>query len=299
LRYSVLDFTYGVELEYADVDCFNELPKGAKWSREDYTIVNSNGIANDPKGELYEFGGEVNTKPTATMGEQIIHIKEINSMLRPRPVINYKCNLHVHIGVPGLIDDVDSCKRILKYVHDYVGQSFEICDPIVIPTAELYPDAEELAWAKKRYRKNKLSHRCMLPEARYEEAMKAETFGEFYDAHAPIGKSGKRVFHLAPRAAVNMKSLKKHGTIEFRHFFGTLDMVKMRNCLIWCAKFLNAALNNMGEPTEILERLPWLTFPHPEPFNVELAKGFDKTTISKNLREEAKRNIAVMLNKKS
>jgi len=294
----VLGFTYGVELEYADVDCFGLLPEGAVWSREDYTIVNSNGIANDPKGKLYGFGGEVNTKPTPTMGEQITHIKEINALLQPKPVINYKCNLHVHIGVPGLIDDIDSCKRVLKYVHDFVNQSFEICDPIIKPTAELFPDAEELMWAKKRHRKNLLSHRCMLPEARYAEAMRAETFEEFYDAHAPVGKNGQRLFQFAPRAAVNMKSLKKHGTIEFRHFFGTLNMVEMRNCLIWCAEFLNAALNNMGEPAEILERLPWLTFPQPKPFDVRLAKGFDLTTVSKNTREEAERNIIkIILNK--
>ncbi|MEN6369497.1 MAG: hypothetical protein ABFD77_07360, partial [Thermotogota bacterium] len=65
-RYDTDSFTYGVELEYADVKFGNPLPNGCAWNTKDNTIVNSNGIANDPLGKLWLFGGEINTRPTDT-----------------------------------------------------------------------------------------------------------------------------------------------------------------------------------------------------------------------------------------
>ena len=41
------------------------------WNDKDNTIVNSNGVANDPLGKLCKYGGEINTKPTSTVEEQV------------------------------------------------------------------------------------------------------------------------------------------------------------------------------------------------------------------------------------
>ena len=63
--------TYGAEFEFADIRRDVELPKGATWNTKDYSIVSSTGIANDPKGKLYNLGGEINTVPTDNIEEQV------------------------------------------------------------------------------------------------------------------------------------------------------------------------------------------------------------------------------------
>ena len=126
MHYDKASFTYGVELEYGDSYRFNELPTGAKWNDKDNTCVSTTGIANDPLGLLYKYGGEINTKPTDTVKEQIEHIAAINAMLQPAPVVNYRSNLHIHVRVPGLKDDLDSCKKLLRYINEFQQQAFDI-----------------------------------------------------------------------------------------------------------------------------------------------------------------------------
>ena len=48
-------WTYGSELELADLDTRKILPEGNKWDYKDGSIANSNGLANDPKKEFNIF----------------------------------------------------------------------------------------------------------------------------------------------------------------------------------------------------------------------------------------------------
>ena len=109
MTFSVKDWTYGVELEYGNCDrSIENLPDGAKWNNLDNTCVSSTGIANDPQGKLYKFGGEINTRPTTSTDEQVEHIARVNKFLRdngPAPIVNDRSNLHIHIRVPGLKDN--------------------------------------------------------------------------------------------------------------------------------------------------------------------------------------------------
>src|SRR5690349_493203 len=57
-----IGLTYGLELEYGDWDRRKSMVDGAKWNDADNTCVSSTGIANDPWGKLYCFGGEANTR---------------------------------------------------------------------------------------------------------------------------------------------------------------------------------------------------------------------------------------------
>ena len=137
-------WSYGVELEYGNSYRFCELPEGASWNDKDNTCVSSTGIANDPDGKLYKYGGEINTKPTYSIEEQIAHIKEINSRLSPSPLVNYRSNLHIHIRVPGLRDDLEACKKLLRYIDKYQQQAFDIVEIIPIPSKNgLSPEVYE------------------------------------------------------------------------------------------------------------------------------------------------------------
>ena len=70
----MFDWTCGVELEYGNVSLDCKLPGGAVWNDKDNTVVSSTGIANDPKGVLYRFGGEINTAPRKTPWDMCEHI---------------------------------------------------------------------------------------------------------------------------------------------------------------------------------------------------------------------------------
>ena len=106
MKYDPNMFTYGCEHEFADWSVDSKLPEGCLWNHDDYTIVNSNGIANDPKGKLWRFGGEINTRPTSSIEEQCDILSQLK-MLQPTPKINYRSNLHVHVRVPGLKNDLE------------------------------------------------------------------------------------------------------------------------------------------------------------------------------------------------
>lgn len=285
-EYPHTKYTYGVELEFSDVRVGNPLPTGAQWNTKDNTIVNSNGIANDPLGKLWEFGGEINTKPTSTTYAQVAHIEEIIGMLDPKPIINYRCNLHVHVRVPELHNDLDSCKKLLKYIALYGQEAFDLIETIPKPNPQqLTP--ERYAGAMKRYKRRHRSHQYQLPNTRYIAMMAAKTTQEFYEEHAPL-KDGKRLWYFSPRAAINLRQMwEETNTIEFRHFPGTINSHEFYSCLSWCKHFLDNILNNETPltPTELYESFHFpLVFPKFEPYNHDLEVMYQLTNFDSNTR---------------
>jgi len=247
LTYNTDDFTYGVELEYSDCYRFAKLPNGAKWNDKDNTIVNSNGIANDPKGLLYDKGGEINTMPTSSIDEQIKHIEDIHNSLDQYNV-NYRSNLHIHVRVPKLHKSLDDCKKLLTYIDKYQQEAFDIVETIPIPVKK---DEEVYKWEMKRYKRRKVSHQYKLPKKRVEAILNTENTTDFFEEHAPLTEKG-RMWFFSPRAGINLRQMwEETNTIEFRHFAGTTDLSEIKSCLLWCKEFLNAALNTDESPTQI------------------------------------------------
>jgi protein-tyrosine phosphatase len=252
MMYDKSNFTYGLELEYADVLVGSDLPAGCCWNDRDYSIVNSSGIANDPKCKLWPFGGEINTRPTDSVEEQIEVVENVNVMLHPKPVVNYKCNMHVHIGVPGLDQDLQGCKKLLQYITDH-QKVLRVVDPLPRPVVSMFHTHEEYEGALARRRRNLVSHRKMLPDARLGMIMQANTIDEFMDEHASLSKDGKRLWFISPRPGINIRQLQETKTIEFRHFFQTLDMREVKSSLIWCREFMHLALTSGEDPLTIFD----------------------------------------------
>lgn len=300
ILYDPSNFTYGVELEYGNCYRFGELPEGAKWNDKDNTCVSSTGIANDPTGKLYAYGGEINTKPTSTIEEQISHIQQINEMLNPKPVVNYRSNLHIHVRVPGLSDDLESCKKLLRYITDYQEQAFFIVETIPEPSPPRDKKSPNYAyfyeryyWENKRFNRRKKSHQYKLPKERVASMLNATSTQQFYEEHAPLTEKG-RMWFFAPRAGINLRQMwEETNTIEFRHFPGTLNMVEMKSCLLWCREFLNAALNTGKTPAEIYEEYDFV-FPKFQPYEFETEQLYQLTNFEKNSREEVKNRLEIL-----
>jgi hypothetical protein len=285
-------WTCGTELEYADVLFGQYLPEGASWNTKDNTVVNSNGIANDPKGEIYPYGGEINTKPTYSVSDQIDHIAEINKVLNPKPVINYRCNLHLHLRIPGVKNDLEALKRIQRYIDGNAEEAFSIVERVPKPDRSQMSQ-EAYDGAMKRYKRRFKSHQYMVPQSRLDEMYAAKTPHEFWQAHAPIGKDGLRMWYFAPRAGINLRQLfEETETIEFRHFPGTIDMVEMESCHLWIRAFMIEALSdNPRSPREIYMEGDY-KFPEFAPYDYELEKMYQLTNFESNTRAQVKEIIA-------
>ena len=65
--------TFGAELELPDIDTTTVIPEHiGKYDLEDFTIVNNNGLANDPKKRYILIGSEINMTPTNTIDQMVI-----------------------------------------------------------------------------------------------------------------------------------------------------------------------------------------------------------------------------------
>ena len=267
--------TYGAEFEFADIRRDKELPDGATWNTKDYSIVSSTGIANDPKGKLYKLGGEINTDPSDRIEEQVEILYRIADT-RKDAKVNYRSNLHLHIGAPEFTENLDMMKQVLRFVDKWQEELYPLIEPIP------KPDPKDKG-AMKRYRRRKVSHQQKVPHDRVLRALDASTFDEFLAAHAPVSKEGKPLWALTTRAGINLLQLKETGTIEFRHFPGTLSGMELLDCFCWIHQFLYCALDD-GDPIALFKSQPW-SFPKFEPYDHNCEIGYQYTNFDKNSRK--------------
>ena len=80
------------------------------------------------------------------------------------------------------------------------------------------------------------------------------------------------------RYYVNVYSIFKHGTIEWRVFRPTTDYRKVYRCLQFSQEFLEHAL---GYHLPVEKYVKDYDFPEPLPFIVKLENGYQKTKVTK------------------
>lgn len=268
-------WTYGCEHELADISWETPLPRGFGRDTKDYTIVNSNGVANDPKGKLYRFGGELNTPPSNKPEGQAQYLRLIRQVY-PEAKVNYRSNLHVHIRVPNLKDDLLALKQVQAYIHAEMPKVFPVVEPIPHPTRKEFPIPGEYEGAKRRYKRRLVSHHCLLKDARLEHQLAANTTEEFFAREVPRDKAGNPLWSCQPRLCVSLRQLLQTDTVEFRHFPGTLDDRELLTCIQWCRRFMLAALD--GDALE--PHLAWAAnqvFPKFPPYIHELERRYRAT----------------------
>lgn len=229
-------WTIGCELELSDCQRDTPLPGRSTWDRHDYTIVNSNGVANDPLGKTWKFGGEVNCEPTESIVDQVNIIMGVLDACTPFPTANYRSNLHIHIRVPGLADNAEKVKWAIEFAQKNGPVAFAFTDPLPPEPA----DHE----SRVRWRRRKQSHHTLLSEKQMARITSAGTPEQIRMAHAPMSASGKPQYQLVQRCGVNFLSLWDHPpqTVEFRHFSLELNYALLYNAMEWCVQFLEAAL---------------------------------------------------------
>lgn len=277
-----------MELEYGDIWRDRQLPAGLSWNAKDYSIVSSTGIANDPKGLIYSKGGEINSDPTGTIDEQVNFFERLLAA-NLEPQLNHRTNLHLHIRVPGLSQDLNVLKQLLAYIDSNQTAIYNAIEPVPIPNRSDYESEEAYKGARKRYKRRLVSHQYKVPAARVKEALAAETPQAFFDAHSRLQANGGRAYGLTTRAGINLLQLKETDTVEFRHFTNTLDPAKLRCCFEWVAAFIPAALDNALVPE--LVAASGQNFPEFVPYNHAMEVGYCYTNFDKNSRKVATQRI--------
>lgn len=291
-------WTYGCENELADIPQDRPLLRGWGWDRKDVTIVNSNGIAADPKGISYRYGGELLT-PVAGSPEELGQMMEEMVGYYPEAKVNYRSNLHIHVRVPGLSSDLVALKRLAAFNARWLPELLDLVEPIPEPIPLQYGDLEEYKGARRRWRRRRVSHHTVLRGERLQNQLNAETIEKFFIEEVPKAKNnGKPLWHLQPRQAVNIRQLLETDTIEFRHFPGTLDPLLLINCAAWCREYLLCALEGFDDPIRVFRRgfSKADTFPEFPPYVHWMEQRYRATVHDGTLkREEIEGNIEKIL----
>lgn len=282
--------TFGAEFELADWDQHRKPP----WRTDmDWTMVNSNGIAVDPKGIVYHYGGEVLAnpaeRPMGVANQLADFIKKC-----PETTVNYRSNLHVHVRVPGLRDDLKKLKRIQLYCYHWLPKMLPLIEPIPVPRRGDYDDAGYKG-AMKRYARRKVSHQKVMPERTVNLQLAAKTPQQFFEAEALHEPTGVLYWATKPRCAVNLRQLMQTDTIEFRHFPGTINPFEVTTAVEWCDEFIHMALDDVDPVKEY--RRNWANRPWPKfkPY-VHWMEEFYRVTNPHYVGvEKARENIAKLL----
>ena len=286
-------WSFGAEHEWADWPIDAQLPPGCAHNKKDHTVANSNGIANDPTGRAYRYGGEINARPTTTIHGQVDVLRELLVAI-PKARVNYRSNLHIHIRVPGLRFDLPALKQVQRYIHAHMPRAFDVIAPLPKPTLWKCGSKDVYEGAQRRWKRCLVSHRTLLPAAALKKQMATTTPKAFFEAE--VARSGDRVlWHLRPRACVNLRQMLETDTVEFRHFPGTTDPGEFFACLGWCRRFLRCALEDL--PFDKL--LMWAKaepFPQFVPYDHKIDVRFRATVHDGSVPpEQIKKNIKAIL----
>jgi hypothetical protein len=271
-------WTFGAELEWPDVDVRAELPAGWGWSRTDYTVVGSDGIANDPLHRTWFRSGELNTPVCRSPEELAERTLEVREALRPGH--NYRSNLHVHIGGGPEFSDLEALKSIAGYSRRLLPGALKMMDPLN-GLFEGLTDPEEIEGAKLRAAHSERSRHFFISDERHAARMTAEGLESMLQAEVPKRRAdGMPQWHLATREAVNLRSLRKHGTIEFRCFAGDSSAENVWAAACFVRDWVTAALSE----AEAFELPYFYSLPVQAPFRLELERGWEWTNYQHNRR---------------
>ena len=290
MQYDPKYFTWGFEIEWGDIDRRLELPKElGKFEYSETDIVNKQPpfthVSCDPQGIEPYMGGEINTVPTKTWQEQVDKIMNIKKFFEDNGNIPYaSCvsHSHVHVYVPGLKDDIDGLKRLIKYIRDNQDYAVDYCGG--------FKEHKRMKEIKNSKMYLKYDGGRRMPEYMIENILNLATdFPSFIKMHS-AGKDGVSMGRPF-RYAFNTYSMKHIGTIEFRFFRASTEREELSSVFRFLELFMDAALNEGPSVKEILS-CNTFKFP-PFVFDFDAIKGWNETKYDKS-RGQKQREFQVI-----
>ncbi|QMP83877.1 MAG: hypothetical protein [Caudoviricetes sp.] len=273
-HYDPNTFTYGFEIEWGDVDRNMPIPEDlGSWEYCETDIINMRepyrGLGSDPKGINPPVGGEINMKPTKTWQHQVDNIMKVKELFDAHgtpPTAGCVNHGHLHIHVPGLTEDIDALKRMMRYIRENQHITMER-----VYQFRVYPNMEMTKTAKTylKHDGGRIAPDWLLVNL----ATVPVDFEDWLRVHC-CGKDAKTLSRPF-RYGVHTYALKNSKTIEFRCFRSSLDRREIEDSFRFATAFIDAALNNGPDVQEILFnndfKFPPFTYDH------EMYMGWEKT----------------------
>lgn len=249
--------TFGLEIEWGDVPRAVEIPSHlGKWDYTEIDVLNLREPyhlqAADPLGVKVPVGGEINTFPSHTVGEQVDKVVELLNLFNSSPPTSCcTSHTHVHIRVPEMLEDIELLKKLVRYIGNNQNTIVEKVGGF-IP----HPSMKKLKGAT-RYMK--YDGGLLMPQWMVENIIEQATDVESFIKLHRKGKEGlKQVVNGRPyRYAINTYSIKGSGTVEFRFFRGTTDVEQIAHCLKFANRIIEEALGEQTPAEEILSSEQW------------------------------------------
>jgi len=235
-------YSWGLELEFGDVRRSLTLPADCGyWNYNECDIVNQTypywGIAVDPFGINPPVGGEINTIPTYDIEKQINIFEKLLNFFNKngyQPTASCVSNTHVHVYIPKLKNDLMLLKKIIQSARDHQDR---IIDEIYGIGTEKYLNVD----SGRKYHPKK-----------FKEIMKTQNTTDFY-ANCICNPN-----KISDRYFINLLSLVKNDTLEFRFFRATTSKKEIRSILYFCKSFVDHAL--FGNELDYSGSFPKLNF---------------------------------------
>ena len=226
---NIADIKFGVEIECVSVvlnlreinQAINEA--GLTCAHEDYNhelrnrwkVVYDGSIVSESSLTEIRHGAEVVSPPIK--GEDGFNqIRTVCNVLnRIGCIVNKTCGLHVHVDASNLsIRELRNiCTSWLKYEH--------VIESLVPPSRRRHEN--------RFCRSNVLRYNYDEVSAMFERINNARNRTSIYNAMCPRVRNYK----------LNVRSLGRHGTLEFRYHGGTLNARKIQNHVKFCIGFVN------------------------------------------------------------
>lgn len=297
-KYDPKTFTYGFEIEWGDIDRKMEIPEElGSWEYCETDIINLTppyrGLGSDPKGINPPVGGEINMRPTKTWQEQVDNIMKVHDLFVERgtiPTAGCVNHGHLHIHVPGLIEDIDALKRMMLYIKD--NQHITM-DRVYQFSVRPGMDQTKTAKTYLKHDGGRIAADWLLDNL----ATVPVDFEDWLRVHC-CGKDA--VTRSRPfRYGIHTYALKNSKTIEFRCFRSSTDRREIEDSFEFATMFMDAALNGGPDVQEILLSKDW-KFP-PFTYDQEMYLAWEETKYERTDRnlenEEAERLGLTVLGK--
>ena len=218
--------TFGLELEFADGDKEKiPLPPGYKWTDNKLTMMNnSDGSAVTHHGQ---FGGEINTRPYRYCMEDLQELKNfIQTMKNAGSYLMWNEGFDAHLYVRDM--NLDILKRMfaLSYYTAY-------------PIKRIFDIAE---WWETKY---------LVPSPPYDVVQRVLN-ADTVDNLLKVFNNGSDRGHI--RYWLNLCSIAKIGTVEFRIFNSSWDFEKVQETIRFMYSFVEYAYlhENMEEYKQLI-----------------------------------------------
>lgn len=291
-----IKLSLGTELEWSDIDRRLDIPKnlgswegpkiGSYYMGSEIDIVNTKGewrgITADPLCVTCPVGGEIHVAPSYTAESQLIRIMRIMNLFSTIGIGPMSHN-HVHVGIPGIHNNLEALKNLFAYVEDNEQDLLRFCYgwncymQDIVYDSQISDEAKDYLHFDGGKSLNPGIFRCVKDDctcvADVLEALKGYRAYE-YDW---ITDSEEDKELNSYRTGINLFNLTKGETVEFRCFRGTLNPEEIYSILVFCKRFVTEALKGK-EGKSVVRILSEGNFNFPElNFEEDLVLGWEKT----------------------